>query len=177
MSRWFTSDLHLGDPWASKMRYCKNDVEKMAFTMALRWDRRITDEDEVFIVGDLARGMPMAEVSQFLSDRPGRKHVVLGNWDREEEILLLPVGAVTPNLVETFEDFAATLSHYPETDAVDGVLIHGHTHKRKKWSIRKDGQINIHVGWDAWQRPVHESEIVKIVRSVRMLEAEKEGGS
>jgi calcineurin-like phosphoesterase family protein len=40
MSRWFTSDLHLGDPYMAKRRYCGDDVAKHDAWLAKRWDAR-----------------------------------------------------------------------------------------------------------------------------------------
>ena len=60
-----------------------------------------------------------------------------------------------------------TLSHYPDTEPTDDVLIHGHTHSPKKWSVREDGQINLHVGWDAWRRPMSEYELQEMIEEVR----------
>jgi calcineurin-like phosphoesterase family protein len=169
MSRWFTSDLHLGDPWAAKLRYCKGDFDKMAVTLGQRWDSRIRDDDDVYIVGDVfLKGWSIGQVSEWLAARPGTKHVILGNQDREEFIQLLPVAGITHQMDLQFEGFWATLSHFPETRAWDDVLIHGHTHRRMKWHTSGD-QVQVHVGWEAWRRPVHESEIEKVVRSAREI--------
>ena len=118
-----------------------------------------------------------------------RLHLVEGNhdscssihrdgWKRQERFLKVfeSVHAFArrrgPGRVPVF------LSHYPYPEAGDGPhregaryleyrlpdhghwLLHGHTHQPEKLS----GPRSIHVGWDAWRRPVTWGEIEKIIK-------------
>lgn len=167
--RWFTSDLHLGDMPITKRRYCPGDLDLMRKTIAQRWDRRIAEDDTVWIVGDVLVGFDLDEAREWFAQRPGLKYVVLGNLDKASEIKRLPgVDLVTDIAHILIGSHVVTLSHYPTTNATSGgVLIHGHTHSPKKWSVREDGQINLHVGWDAWRRPMSEYELQEMIEEVR----------
>ena len=168
--RWFTADLHLGDLWASKLRYCPGDVPKMHEQLASRWDRRVKKDDTIWILGDIffPEWFEEEQAAEWLSARPGRKHVVLGNHDDAATISRLPVSHIMHKAyLHLGGEVIATLSHYPETDAGNGLLLHGHTHRPQKWQVREDGQINLHVGWDAWRRPVSETELVEIWKEAR----------
>lgn len=90
--------------------------------------------------------------------------------------LTLPQGQ--PNRVPV------VLSHFPYTGDhteedrevqwrlpnVGEVLLHGHTHDAEVVQLERAGHElvwdrQIHVGWDAWHRPVHEKEVVAIIRA------------
>ena len=61
-----------------------------------------------------------------------------------------------------------TLTGDPQTqwrlrDAGNPVL-HGHTHSTEKVSFSACGTPQLHVGWDAWGRPVRFHEIVALLK-------------
>lgn len=163
--RWFTSDLHLGDLWASKLRYCPGDVPKMHEQLASRWDRRVKKDDTIWILGDvlLEDWIEVDAAAEWLAARPGRKHVVLGNHDDPAQITRLPVSHIVHTAHVRLGGRIVTMNHYPETTARHGVLLHGHTHQPRKRAVREDGQINLHVGWEAWRRPASEHELAAMI--------------
>lgn len=168
--RWFISDLHLGDESLLRRRYSKT-VDQMDAHLAARWDAKVGAGDEVWVLGDVARGRTQEYLRDWFEARPGTKHLVLGNWD---------IGAVETSWEDvgfsTVSNRAnlplsngtrVSLSHYPYGHRlnVDGdfTLLHGHTHSPKKVRRGPEGQLMIHVGWDAWRRMVPESEIVRLI--------------
>lgn len=42
-------------------------------------------------------------------------------------------------------------------------LIHGHTHSTEKVTRTERGTLQIHVGWDAWRRPVRLEEVLDLI--------------
>lgn len=81
---WFTADLHLGHD--NIRRYCNrpfDSVELMDARIITNWNSVIQPEDDVWIVGDFAFGKADAW-SNYLSRLMGRKHLILGNHDREK---------------------------------------------------------------------------------------------
>lgn len=80
--KFYISDLHFGHENIIKyeQRPFKN-VNEMDREMIKRWNSKVTDEDEVYILGDFAMGNP-EYVSGILSQLKGQKHIILGNHDR-----------------------------------------------------------------------------------------------
>lgn len=176
MTRWFISDLHLGDETLLKRRYSKS-VEQMDSHLAARWDARVGKEDEVFVLGDVARGRTQEYLRDWFEARPGTKHLVLGNWDEhwDPEIWLgLGFCTVASAMFMKVGDEGVMLSHYPyrhtRNPEQSGTLVHGHTHQPKKVKRSKGGSLMLHVGWDAWRRMVSEDDLVALI------EKERDGG-
>lgn len=167
MIRWFSSDLHLGDPWAARRRYCGDDVEKMNNWLASRWDKTIGEDDTVFLLGDVAAGMPLEQVAEWITARPGRKHLILGNQDLDEDPndrawLAAGFDSVAMEARIMFHQTEVTLSHYPLVDH-GGVVFHGHTHSPTKVAMSDLDTILVHVGWEAWRRYVPERDILDAI--------------
>lgn len=51
-------------------------------TLCANWRSVVADDDEVWILGDLARGRKLDEMLSLVRDLPGGKHLVTGNHDR-----------------------------------------------------------------------------------------------
>ncbi len=80
---YFTSDLHIGQ--AKIIQYCKRPfatVEAMNETLIGNWNRRVTGNDTVYVIGDLFfRDSVRAE--DYLGRMNGEKRLVIGNNDKE----------------------------------------------------------------------------------------------
>lgn len=169
MTRWFTSDLHLGDPWAAKMRYCGDDVAKHDAWLAQRWDATVAPGDVVWVLGDVANGAPLAAVTDWVQARPGAKVLVRGNLDGWSADELHAVGfdlvftSVSLHLLDGSKVF---LTHRPQPNLRLPVaaVLHGHTHKHSKWSQPTGASGHVHVGWEAWRRYVPEQDIVDLIQ-------------
>lgn len=167
-TRWFTSDLHLGDPWTTRMRWCGEDTEKHDLTLAKRWDSRVQAQDEVWVLGDVAVNTPISRLAEWLKARPGTKHLVLGNhddWARVGAWKALGFDIVTRTHTLVLNNVAPVwLNHYPMgAEASDtNLVLHGHTHRREK--VTWIGSVmNVQVGWEAWRRPVSEAELIALI--------------
>lgn len=171
---WFLSDLHLFDPWASRLRRFgvgAEDILKHNDALARSWDRHIAPQDSVWVLGDVTCEIDVTRSIDWLRERPGRKRLILGNWDDEHREKYLRSGVfdlvtdrwrfhaerVTERggekVVETVE---LTLSHYPQKGNV-----YGHTHRFVKVDERYPGKV--HVGWEGWHKPVELSEILELM--------------
>lgn len=184
---WVTSDQHIGHPLVASIRGF-DSPRSMAFTMASIWDRRVQVSDDVWVCGDVAMGN-RSESLQWFSERPGAKHLVLGNHDRAH-----PMHNNAHRFIEEYAEVFDTvqtvarisikdgapkvnLSHFPyEGDRnaerftewrlrdVGRVLLHGHTHLPQQVSRTRAGTLQIHIGVDAWAlSPVRRSTIADLI--------------
>ncbi|MBQ7796436.1 MAG: metallophosphoesterase [Lachnospiraceae bacterium] len=138
---YYTADLHFGYEELIKKgkRPMFPDVETMNRELIRRWNDRVTEEDEVYIVGDLAyRGYH--EVGQYLAQLKGKKHFIIGNHDdawlqemKHPEDYFLSIDHLC--YLKDGER-PVTLCHYPlcewpgsePVSAEIGYMIHGHIH-------------------------------------------------
>lgn len=170
---WFTSDLHVGGHVkVSELRGFATTDEHDA-ELARRWDAVVRPTDQVWVLGDVVgrRGHETRGL-EWISERPGIKHLVSGNHDDTHPLHSGAYKAL-PTWLEVFATVqsAATrkiaghrvlLNHFPfandpEGDHttvlrhiewrpmdVGGWLLHGHTHS----DIQQRGR-QLHVGVDA----------------------------
>lgn len=169
---WFTSDLHLGHDFVARHRGFSSHEEHDA-ELARRWDKRVRDGDEVWVLGDVAMNGWYMRLDWF-RDRPGIKHLVLGNHDRahpSQRNAHAHMSAYLDNFstVQTAAKVSGfLLSHFPYDGEGEGrrddedrhtqwrlrdegtPLLHGHLHDTitGRLSLRRTPMI--HVGLDAW---------------------------
>ncbi len=81
--RYYIADLHFFHGAMNGSMDCRGfqDVDEMNRVMAERWNRKVRDNDEVVIIGDLSWGS--AKQTRELLDRlRGRLYLIQGNHDR-----------------------------------------------------------------------------------------------
>lgn len=81
--RYYIADLHFFHGALNDSMDCRGfqDVDEMNRVMAERWNRKVRDNDEVVIIGDLSWGS--AKQTRELLDRlRGRLYLIQGNHDR-----------------------------------------------------------------------------------------------
>jgi len=176
--RFFTSDLHF---WHKNViQFCNrpwSTVEEMNAGLIEIWNQTVTQNDDVFIIGDMFF-CGTAKLKEIMSQLNGNKYLIQGNHDwgvvkihRAEEFGFKWVQRNQHCIRIGHED--VYLCHFPydedhtaevrykEMRPVDigNWLLHGHVHCA--WKVR-GRQIN--VGVDVWDwRPVSEVEIQKII--------------
>jgi calcineurin-like phosphoesterase family protein len=187
VTRWFTSDLHLGH--GNIIDYCDRpfaDVDAMDRGLVERWNETVSGGDEVWVLGDVAMGR--VDQSLLLVGRlAGTKLLIPGNHDRcwpgrgesapewADRYRAAGFAEVLPEVVDlTVGGRPARACHFPfEGDSRDEerfashrpvddgrLLLHGHVHTR--WRI--DGH-QVNVGVDVWDfRPVSDEQIVEALR-------------
>lgn len=150
MSVFFTSDLHLGHKNA--LLSCNRpfqDVEEMNCRLIENWNKKVQDEDEVYILGDLSFRSDK-HIGYYLNQMKGKKYLIQGNhdfgWQKNVEDLNAYFEKVTHMDVVNFmvggKKYLCTLTHYPmlewnrsryaqhQEDSTSW-LIHGHIHNSR----------------------------------------------
>ncbi len=77
----FTSDLHLGHVNAAVKHRGFSSVDEMNELIIRRWNERVGDGDQVFVLGDLCMGK-IADSLELVSRLKGRITLIPGNHDR-----------------------------------------------------------------------------------------------
>lgn len=187
-----TSDPHFGHKLVSEIRGFSSTEEHDAAVLQ-SYHLQAGAGDDLWILGDLSGGGRVAEeraldlLAEYRDVSGARLHLVEGNHDScssihrdgwKRQALFLEVFESVHAFVRRrgSNRVPVLLSHYPY--AGDGPergperygyarlkdtgawLLHGHTHQ----SERISGPRQVHVGWDAWRRPVAWDEVDKIIR-------------
>lgn len=177
--RFFTSDLHFGHRKVAELRGFDN-VADHDDAIREHWSGRITDDDIVFVLGDVA--LSMTHGIDMLRGLPGRKRLIAGNHDMCHP-MFRNAAAREVRYREVFEHVAPfgtvrigntdwLMSHYPyigDSGPVDRdtqwrlpnfgrPLLHGHTHSRHAVT----SGLEFHVGWDAWGHLISENLIANM---------------
>lgn len=174
---WLTSDTHLGHGFVAALRgFASPEEHDMA--VAHNWDRRVHDRDVVWVLGDVALGGWRDRLPWF-AERPGTKHLVLGNHDRAHPMLrnahahqktyLSVFDSVQTAASLRHDGRTVLLSHFPydgegnsrDEDADRAsqwrlrdegrLLLHGHVHDDVRARVSVRGTLMGHVGLDAWE--------------------------
>ena len=183
---WFLADPHAGHSLAARERGFGDDVE--AHDAWIRQMlRRLTTAYPgavLFLLGDLAFAGWRDRLWNFAV--PGLEvHVILGNHDRPHPLNRNGRGYLAEYMsvfrsVQLFDQVREfSLSHFPyDGDNTEDErfakwrlrdggrpLLHGHTHSKQKVSLSAKGTLQIHVGVDAWRRPVSLHEVREILHT------------
>ena len=185
---WFTADLHFGHQKVSEIRGFK-DPEWHDDSIMSRWERQVTPNDTVYVLGDISSGSADGELKalSLLAYLPGKKRLICGNHDSVSGIHRR-VSKHTDRFRSVFESISdhgrvridgrdILLSHYPYATQGDGPgrgearyaqfrlpdqggrLIHGHTHHTSATGGSSTGR-ELCVSWDAWRRLVNMGDVV-----------------
>lgn len=177
---YFTSDLHLGHK--SVVHFCSrpfDSVEEMDAGLIKNWNDTVTEEDTIYVLGDVCFHKPILGLP-LLQSLKGKKILIQGNHDRWSKSKYLEAGflQILQEAKLILNGFGFKLSHYPylpnelvgcaphdlrypEMRPVNegGWLLCGHVHLN--WKIMGN-QIN--VGVDKWDfKPVSQSQILSLV--------------
>lgn len=185
---WFTSDLHIGHGRVAEARGFSTTDEHDEWLRSM-WEANIRPKDTVYVLGDVAVSR-FPEALAFLRQLPGAKHLIAGNHDPIHPMHRSAAGhlrewldtfeTVQPFLRKRYNRHEVLLSHFPYASVGDGAgrdtaryaqyrlpdlgaaLLHGHTHS----AIAHEGDRQLHVGVDAWKKPVHQDVVVRWLDSL-----------
>lgn len=136
---YYISDLHVGH--FNVIRFDNRpfqSVDEMDKTIISNWNNVVTEEDTVYILGDVSWYKEQQTI-EFLEKLKGKKVLVKGNHDR-----------ISPRISKCFEricdylDIAdngtrVIMSHYPmpfwNGQFRDSVHLYGHVHNSHQWNI------------------------------------------
>lgn len=149
---YFTSDLHLchNKDFIYEPRGFKSVLE-MNEAILKNFTDTLTDEDELYILGDVMLNDNDAGV-RYLKQIPGIKHIILGNHDttaRMELYKQIPqTDVVGYSTMFKYKKFQVLLSHYPTMTGNNdsyGVVynLSGHTHSKDKFQNWQYGVYNV----------------------------------
>lgn len=146
MSTFFTSDLHFGHnrEFIFKPRGFSS-VEEMNKSIIERWNSVVSNEDEIYILGDLMLGDNAVGV-KCIKQLNGKLHIIPGNHDSESRI---EIYKALPNVVEVewghpikLNGYHFLISHWhTETSNINNaaplkrqlINLFGHTHSKEKF--------------------------------------------
>lgn len=167
---YFTSDLHF---YHSNIIRAKNrpyhDVEQMNRSLIKNWNKKISAQDEVYILGDVTmKGPELA--AKVLSQLKGRKYLIRGNHDQFAEH-----PAFDCSVFVWIKDYSEiiylntrfVLFHYPIAEwngfYKGAFQLHGHQHNGEDYNFQKlsAGIRQFDVGVDAnYMSPVSGEDII-----------------
>lgn len=135
---YYISDLHFGHQRVIEMDGRPFEtIEQMDETIMERWNERVTEEDDVYIVGDFAYHNAYT-ASWYLRRLRGRKHLIIGNHDYntvQDEKALECFASVEKMLRITDNGRTVCLCHYPIAEwngkRHGGYHVYGHLHVRR----------------------------------------------
>lgn len=114
MTIFYTSDSHFGHE--NVIRYCARpfkDVDEMNRALIDRWNAKVAETDDVYVLGDFAFRCKTSPLS-IIRNLNGRKHLVIGNHDHtrmKDAAALTAFVEAEPLLEVADEDRRVTLCH------------------------------------------------------------------
>lgn len=155
---YFIADTHFGH--ANIIRLCNRsfaDVGEMDKTMADAWNYRVTDRDDIWILGDFAFGK-CGYAEGLLKQLNGHKHLVTGNHDHrwmKDMDLSRYFESVNEIAQIKLDDKIIVMCHYPmmtwNRSHYGAYLVFGHIHDDTRmsfWPMIKDNDHMLNAGVD-----------------------------
>lgn len=134
---YYISDLHIGDKKIFEL--CNRpfkSLEEYENYLIKSWNSKVTENDDVYVLGDLANGSPKA-VKEFFSKVRGRKHLILGNHDENYVTEYSSTNSfVSIQRLRYIDDNGrkVCVCHYPLMDWFSGneliYHVYGHIHNK-----------------------------------------------
>ena len=170
--RYYTSDTHFFH--ANIIEYCNRpftNVTHMDKSLIREWNRKVTTEDDIYILGDFAfaRAADISKVETLCKKLNGRKHLIYGNHDVIHPHRLAEAGIQSLHYPYLTLDNGWHLIHDPSLAVAfpkGSVVLAGHIHDLTgdKVIANKD-KLVINVGVDIWNyQPVSEEEIENLIK-------------
>lgn len=150
--KFYTSDLHFNHN--NIIRLCKrpfDNVFDMNTALIQNWNKKVSKNDEVYILGDLIFGDGY-DANNLLSKLNGKKYLIVGNHDK-----FLNDKAFERNYFEWIKPYAkikdinkdVILFHYPiyEWDKKfhDSIHLYGHVHNNLMWNEKNAYNVGVDV--------------------------------
>lgn len=168
---YYISDLHFGHRHVIGMDDRPFEtIEEMDETLIRLWNERITDEDDVYIVGDFAYHNGYS-ATWYLRQLKGRKHLIIGNHDRHtiQDHKAVECFASVEKMLRIMDDGrVVSLCHFPTAEwngkRHGGYHVHGHIHIRRddvyEFMSRYDNALNAGCMINGY-RPVTLDELIE----------------
>jgi len=174
---YFTADTHFDH--ANILKLCNRpfaDITEMNETMITGWNKKVTNADTIYIVGDLLFRTKNPEA--IISRLKGKKHLIIGNHDRSwlKKCNASQYFESIDNLLFASDgEHRLTLCHYPMMtwpQANRGCyMIYGHIHANTNaeyWPLIERSDLMLNAGVDVNNfAPVTFDEMIKNNRKHR----------
>jgi len=133
---YFTSDLHAFHKNIldyDNLPFCSVEVYREFIVKT--WNDLITDEDEVYLLGDTCVGGRGSEIDYFLQSLKGKKYLVKGNHEKEimkNKSLHRHFVWIKDYFVFDYQNQRFVLMHFPIEEWLNkshgSIHLHGHSH-------------------------------------------------
>lgn len=135
----FTSDLHFGHK--NIIRFDNrpfSTVEEMDEALIRNWNAKVSDEDTVYVLGDIS-WYNDAKTSEIINSLHGHKILIKGNHDRVHGKVRFCFEEITDYKEIDVNGHKITLCHYPtSTDIITvhlAYMFYGHVHNSHEWQM------------------------------------------
>lgn len=167
---YFTSDMHFD--YAPVIELCNrpfNTVLEMNETLIANWNKKVTDKDEVYILGDIGMTRKWVLLEPHLKKLNGKKHLIRGNHDgflKDKKFDNTYFDKVKDYYELKYRGKLFILSHYPMCDwkmKYNGAIhLYGHIHANDSAFLQAQFGKCYHVGVDSNNfSPVSIEEVIK----------------
>jgi len=143
--KYFTSDTHFGH--RNVIGYCNRpfaDVHTMDEAMLTNLQQRLTEDDDLYFLGDWSMGHHYYELVKAVPFR--HLYFILGNHDKAGKLAkqleadsIASKVSIAKNLTVQIEEQNFYLVHRPMEASDDMTTLCGHVHE--KWLIQKPGAV------------------------------------
>ena len=171
---YFTADLHLGH---NAIIYMQNrpfdSVEKMNEQLIKNINSFVSNNDTLYILGDLCHRLTVEEANKLIKKINGKKILIKGNHDKEFDENLF--AGIYDYLEINVEDRDFILMHYPLRSwnkmRKGSIQLHGHIHASEEYNINNllNGIYQYDVGVDANNYyPVSAKQIIEFFKDAEL---------
>lgn len=146
MTNYYTSDLHLCCKAALRGNEGDFDnrpfetLEEMQGKILTNWNKKVTNADHVYILGDLDKRGYNSDVVKLLAQLKGNKHLIVGNHDTVDDLRLRQLFTEIADYKEMTDhikgiQYKLVLSHYPifSWNAMNKGAVHLYGHVHDSW--------------------------------------------
>ena len=122
------------------------DIEEMHHVMEMLWNSVVCDDDDVYILGDFSMHMNGERASALAGKLNGRKHLILGNHDKQNAAWYPARFSDVCRYAETddavhVKKVRVCMSHYfipfYNRARYGAFMLHGHTHQTGESAIEE----------------------------------------
>lgn len=143
---YFISDLHIGH--VNAIAYDNrpfNTIEEHDEYIINIWNNTVTDDDDVYILGDIS-WYKTAKTIEFFKNMRGQKHLIIGNHDshflKSEEFRKLFVEITHYKELDIGNNKSVVLCHYPipcfKNHYYGWIHLYGHVHTSFEWNMMEN---------------------------------------
>lgn len=142
MNVYFTSDLHFGHK--NIIRFDNRpfiSVEEMDETLICNWNKKVKNDDLVYILGDIS-WYNDEKTCEIFSGLNGRKILIKGNHDRVHGNIKNYFEEITDYKEINLDGKHITLCHYPivffNRHHYGAFMFYGHVHNSHEWQMTEN---------------------------------------